>query len=385
MILPEKNTSLPSSPNQLALFWASCKYIIRENKALVTDYCNRLKFWRRQIVYFNMHKMPYTVKYVGKEFHVGTLKAVLGAVNEKDISQPQFQVLHVSDFPKSGALRIPLSLNMVVPLNRSVDEIVATYAKSLRRAIKKQTTRFSYETVDDAETIRVLSETMLRPYAIARNGEAASQVAPEDAENMALGNYGAMYQLLDLGKPVGCHLGNAFVKAGKRYWHVNRFGYIESVFSDYKYLQEANSANLHLALIKAFEDGYDFCDYGYSLARPGDGLLEWKRRRKGQLMHYRSGNCVYLVPPSNGKHQFFWDNPMFSLEKDKLSLHLGIPSALEDEIVLSHYKEMGYDGLAKVYLHCENQNISGIVSGIKALYESFNVQPEIIIQPATDI
>lgn len=336
-----------------------------------------LKVWQHQTEHFSIENASFLVQYKGRSEKLGILKGLLGADDEEQVRPELTPLVHVCELPKAGAIHIPASFNTVVPLDRPLDDIVATYAKSLRRALKKQLARYSYQLVTNPAQIRQINSTMLRPYAIARNGEAAHHFSDKEVVAMALA-HGAMYLLLDAGEPVGCHLGNAFVEKGSSYWHVNRFGYIDRVFNDYKLLQEANSANLHLALMKAIENNYDFCDYGFSTARPGNGLLEWKRRRKGLLKHNCSDTRFYLLPPSNHEVAFFWKNPLFGLEGSDITLHLGLPNDIEPEAVLERYKEMGYDGLKKVYCYANQPPQTTLISGLQKLYENLSFRPEIV-------
>lgn len=367
-------------PSQVQLTMASIKHCIKQCIATIFDLIARAKYWQHETMDFQLPNTDYTVRYTGRTSRLCMLKPLLGATHAENIKLESEPSISVHEFAKPNSICVPACLTTVVTLKRPVDDIVASYAKSLRRALKKQMDRFVYQTITDPSVISKVNKTMLQPYAIARNGDAAHHFTQAEIEAMALGDFGRLDILLENGEPVGCHLGNAYTAKGKRYWHVNRFGYVESVFNDYKSLQEANSANLHLALMRAIEDGYDYCDYGVSLAKPGDGLLEWKRRRKGQLKQYPADGCFYLIPPVEGQADFFLVNPLFALEGSEVVLHIGVPKSLAATEVLNRYKEMGYDGLVKVYIHTDQPIDCELLDSIAKLYENLTTQPKIIIK-----
>ncbi|MES2181740.1 MAG: hypothetical protein V4493_06545, partial [Pseudomonadota bacterium] len=215
-------------------------------------------------------------------------------------------------------------------------------------------------------------------YATARHDVAAFQLDSSLVRKLALTKCGRLDLLFSGEEAVGCHLGNSYIHRGKRYWHVNRFGYPHKVFSDYKLWSEVNSINLYLALEAAIEDGYDYCDYGLSLARPGSGLIEWKRRRKGFLSTYGNYDYIYLRLPENGAAKFLWDSPLFTVENGKICLHLGIPVGKTDEDAIARYHEMGYGGLFKVYLQCIQPPSERLIEMIRDLYADQESQPMII-------
>ena len=116
---------------------------------------------------------------------------------------------------------------------------------------------------------------------------------------------------------------------------------------------------------------------GHGLARPGSGLIEWKRRRKG-FVAKEGYDCFYLKPPKIGAAQFFWDAPIFALEGDNVCLYLGVPADKTDEEVAKKYNEMGYGGLQKVYLKCAKSLSENLIQSIQALYIGQTKKPTII-------
>ena len=381
--MSQKPSRLATHPSRFQLFIASFKHACQQSNTQLLDLCGKLKVWQHETIDFQLPDSQYTVRYVGRPSRLCMVKPLLGAIDADDIQLDTTPAISIYELPKANSLCIPACLTTVVALSKPIDEIVASYAKSLRRSLKKQLTRYSYQTVTQQSVVQDVDKTMLRPYATARNGSAAHHFTSDEISAMALGDFGRLDMLLEAGEPVGCHLGNTYVENGKRYWHVNRFGYTDQVFNDYKHLQEANSANLHLALVSARDNGYDYCDYGVSLAKPGDGLLEWKRRRKGMLKPYHADGCFYLVPPQAGKAQFFWDHPLFALEGNNITLHLGLPENVAPEDVLNRYKEMGYDGLSKVYLHASHPIHSDISAAVASLYTGLHMEPQVVIKQAS--
>lgn len=76
----------------------------------------------------------------------------------------------------------------------------------------------------------------------------------------------------------------------------------------------------------------------------------------------------YIRLPKVGAAQFLWDAPLFEVEQDLVMLHLGLPKGLGDEEVASRYREMGFRGLIKVYLHCAEQPGENILDMLRSLY-----------------
>jgi hypothetical protein len=113
------------------------------------------------------------------------------------------------------------------------------------------------------------------------------------------------------------------------------------------------------------------------LARPGAGLIEWKRRRKGFLAE-EYGNYFYVKLPENGARQLLWDSPLFAIEDKKITLHLGIPDAKTDEEIMARYHEMGYRGLSKVYLYCKSELNESLLQSFRGLYLDDETQPIIM-------
>lgn len=361
----------------------SIKFEIKQKKGRLIQLMPSLSFWKWQNLKFPARESNSTIiHYYGIPERKQSLMALLGVdpntLCDSTKADRKLNEAFVTEFPIRDALCLPICLNTIVKLNRPVEEIMATYASSLRRSINKQRAEYRHEALNTAVKIDKIESEMLRPYATARHDLVAAQLNPDEVRALALAKYGRFDILYQGSEAVGCHLGNTYMRKGKRYWHVNRFGYPHTVFSDYKRWGEVNSINLHLALETAIENGYDYCDYGMSLARPGAGLIEWKRRRKGFLTTYDNFNYFYLRLPKIGAAQFLWESPLFAVEGSKVTIHLGIPEDKTDEEVIARYREMSYGGLYKVYLDCVTPPSEQLIETIRSFYADQESQPIII-------
>lgn len=281
--------------------------------------------------------------------------ALLGINGDVSVSSAGLRVAldaaSVSDAPLPGSLRVPGYLRTVVSLGQPIDEITARYDPELRRRLRKRRSHFRMERVLKESELERVDREMLRPYATERQGKDAEQIPLDMVRDMSQ-RYGRLDLIYCDDEEVGCHLGHTLTRAEKRYWVTSRFGYPSAVFSDRKRLAEINSMTTYLALEFAMEQGFDYYDIGGSLARPDDGLLQWKRRRGGALDTMLNHTFMHVRLPKHGKAQFLWDAPLFALEKSGLSLSLGLPQGRTDEEAETRYREMGFYGLSKVYVHC---------------------------------
>ncbi len=348
---------------------------LEQYQTLLLSFC----CWKWRVFQFNLSDARAGhVRFLGNPDNQALLMSLLGVtLQEKSAVDTSSQYeIRINDFPLPNTITVPSTLNTIVSLNRPVEDIMATYSRSLRRSILAQRSQYRHETVLDGAQIAMLDNDMLQPYARARH-ERAHQLASEAVQQLAHCESGRLDALYFEGEAIGCHLGNRYIKQGKKHWHVNRFGYIPSIFLDHKRLGEVNSMNLHLALEKAIDDGDDFCDYGMSLARPGAGLIEWKRRRKGFLAK-NNGINFHMDIPKKIAAQFFWHSPLFGLENHEIVLHLGIATEKTDEEVIAHHHEMGYGGLSKVYLYAHHMPSDALIQSFHALYADQAMPPVIV-------
>ncbi len=363
---------------------ASVRFEIRQKRGQVKHFFARLNFLKWQQFIFqtgdvNSTNAVTTVHYKGRPENKAMLMSILGA-DSSDNSQiiANRPIVYVTEHPMRDAICIPFSLITIVKLGRPIEDIIANYPGNLRRSINSVRSNYRYQAVDQAHLVDELENSMLIPYAFARHNTGAAQLEAGTVRKFAQKQNGRLDILLHGDEEVGCHLGNPYTRRGKRYWHVNRFGYPQTVFSDFKRWSEVNSINLHLALVAAIENGYDYCDYGVSLAKPGHGLIEWKRRRRGFLATHDNFNYFYMRLPKTGAAQFLWHSPVFGVEGGKPTLHLGIPEGKTEEEVLARYHEMSYAGLYKVYLDCVNPPSQQFVESIRAIYADQESQPLVI-------
>lgn len=344
----------------------------------------RFSIWHWEVARFPLYLTGKNhALYVGRKSQRDIIRSILGK-NKKDNNGEERkgvagELVVVTDFPSPGALCVPLLLNSVVPLNRSIEEIISNFHSQLRRDLKKNRARYYLKKIISDSEIDHADDYMLKPYALARHGESASQIISKEVRRMGQ-SYGQFDLLILDDVVVGCQMGHEYTKAGKRYWTSNRCGYPESVFSDNKKLREVNAINIHLALERAVEEGYDYYDIGSSLARPDDGLLEWKRRRGADLDATGNYSCMYVRLPKIGIAQFLWEAPLFALEKNKLTLHIGIPSEFSEEEVVNRYREMGFGGVYKVYLYAAKSPSEIVLDSLRSIYLNKNSTPDFEIK-----
>jgi hypothetical protein len=358
----------------------SLRFEIRQKKGQLKYLLPRLYFWKWQHFSFQLSETnPLDIHYKGRPENKAVLMALLGAsaMTAKE-GVPVRDKVYVTEHYMRDAIRIPFALITIVKLGRSIEDIVASYSKSLRRSINSDRPNYRYQAIDNIEKVDAIETSMLKPYATARHDIGAAQLQAGTVRKFSQPEHGRLDVLFQGDEEVGCHLGNPYARKGKRYWHVNRLGYPQTVFSDYKRWGEVNSMNLHLALEAAIANGYDYCDYGVSLAKPGHGLIEWKRRRRGFLATHDNFKYFYMKLPKIGGAQFLWETPVFGVEGDKPTLHLGIPEGKTDEEMLARYHEMGYAGLYKVYLDCVKPPSAQFIEAIRALYTDQETQPIVI-------
>ena len=360
----------------------SLQFEIRQKKCLFIEFLKGLFFWKWQSFRFSLSETNATViHYKGRLENKAVLMSILGidpnvALHTNSSANEAF----VTEYPMQDSLCMPCLLSTIVKLGRPIDEILATYSKSLRRSISEERSKYRYEPITDTAKVEAIEYDFLRPYAAARHDLGAWQLDSKEVKKLAQTDIGRLDLLYKDEEEVGCHLGNVYIRNGKRYWHVHRLGYSYAVFSDYKRWGEINSMNLHLALEAAIKNGYDYCDYGVSIARPGAGLIEWKRRRKGFLSTSENFKYFYMRLPKTGAAQFLWDSPAFAVERDKPTLHLGVPEGKTDEEIAARYREMGYGGLHKVYLNCTKSPSEQLIKAISSLYVDQESQPIVIIK-----
>lgn len=350
----------------------SMRYEFRKFTASFQEQLSRALFWNWEIVRFTLPKdSRYEIIYIGRRTRRDLAISLLNA--DRDISiipreraESDRRVV-VSEMPFPGSLNVPPYLDSIVPLSDPVEEIASNFHSQLRRDLKKNRTRYRLQQVLDSADIEHVNNTMLRPYASARYGCGAAQIEIEVVKRLAQTS-GRLDLLLFGDEVVGCQLGCMSTRAKKRYWSVVRCGYPEAVFSDPRQLRDTNSINIHLGLEWASNNGFDYYDMGMALGRPGDGLLEWKRRRGGELDKMANPGYLYIQLPKAGVAGFLWAAPLFAVEHHKLTLHLGLPDGTSDDEIMDRYREMGFGGLFKIYLHCARPPNERLIESLRGLY-----------------
>lgn len=365
----------------------SVRFELRKMLAWFQDIAARACFWQWEAVRFKLREdSAYDVLYVGtktrREFAQVLLGAKpLGADSRMRLRKSAHTVL-VTEVPTPGALYVPQLLSAVVPLSRSIDEITAQYNTELRRNLRKNRARYRMQQALNDDDIARADRDMLQPYASARHGSAASQIATHEVHRVAK-TAGRLDLVLLEDDVVACHLGCTVTRAGKRYWSTVRFGYPDTVFSDQKKLREVNSITTFMALEWAIENNFDYYDIGTCLARPDDGLLEWKRRRGGDVDTLGNHGYLFVTLPKVGAAQFLWETPLFAVESGKLSLHLGVPGDKSEDQVATRYREMGFGGLSRVYLHSPDTPREALLDILRSRYSHLKAPPvlETVLSP----
>jgi hypothetical protein len=357
----------------------STRFELRKAVSWLRDLLSRACFWRWEIVRFKLREgSQFDVLYIGRKTQREFVKVLMGAQSsghdKKSESGTSSQTVLISEMPTPGALCVPQYLSAVVPLSRSIDEITARYNTELRRNLRKNRLRYRMKQALNDDEIESADQEMLQPYAKARHGSAASQIETHEVHRVAK-NAGRLDLVLLEDEVVACHLGCVITRAGKRYWSTIRFGYPETVYSDAKKLREINSITTFMALEWAIENGFDYYDIGTCLARPDDGLLEWKRRRGGDVDTLGNYGYMFVRLPKTGVAQFLWETPLFAVEGKGLTLHLGLPDGLEDEEIASRYREMGFGGLSKIYLHCTRPPGEPLLDTLRSRYNHLKSPP----------
>ncbi|VVM43560.1 hypothetical protein PS662_00424 [Pseudomonas fluorescens] len=357
----------------------SARFELRKAAAWLRDILGRACFWRWEFVRFKLREdSTYDILYAGRKTQREFVKVLLGA----DASAPESRLklsksnrtVVISEVPTFGALYVPHYLSAVVPLSRSIEDITARYNTELRRNLRKNRLRYRMKQALNDDEIGSADRDMLQPYAAARHGSAASQIEAHEVRRVAK-VAGRLDLVLLEDQVVACHLGCVVTRAGKRYWSTVRFGYPDAIFTDTKKLREVNSITTFMALEWAIENGFDYYDIGTCLARPDDGLLEWKRRRGGDVDTLGNHGYLFVQLPKFGAAQFLWDTPLFAVEGKTLTLHLGLPDGPSDEEVANRYREMGFGGLAKIYLHCSRDPGEALLDNLRNRYSHLNVLP----------
>lgn len=361
----------------------SMRFKLRSTESYFKELLNTICFWHWEVVKLPPINSGYhqSIIYAGRKKSRGQAMALLGLDSNISANNDakKLSTILISELPVPSAFCVPKTLSTVVPLGRPLEEITASYDSELRRLIHKQRLNYSTQHVQQQADIARIESNMLKPYATARHDNSAVQLESAVVHKMALPMFGQLDIIFANNEEVACHLGCILIRGGKRYWSTVRFGYPEAVFSDRKRLREVNAMTTYLALEWALDNGFDYYDIGMSLARPDGGLLQWKRRRKGNLDTLSNHGYFYVRLPKLGSAQFLWHAPLFAVERGSITLHLGVPETKTDEEIAARYREMGYGGLSKIYLHSERLINDVLVEKFRGIYSLQKIPPIIEI------
>lgn len=361
----------------------SMRFALKEVIAWLREQFDRASLWKWEITRFpRQDDSVYNIIYAGRKAHRELAQITLGIGNTDNLGSVSGTLsthsVYVSELPVWGALCVPHYLRAIVPLGRPIEEILAQYDYKLRRNLLKQRPRYRRRQVLDIAEIDCAGRQMLHPFAHARHGSSAVQLTPEMLRKSAL-EYGRLDLLLTQDEVVACMLGNESIRKGKRYWLADRCGYPEAVFSDPKRLGETNSINNHMAIEWAIENGFDYYDIGLCFARPDDGLIQWKRKRGVELstLGLRGYGYFHIRLPQTATAQFLWNNPLFAVEHRNLTLHLGLPNGPSDDEFLARYRQMGFGGISKIYLHCARPHSEQLLETLRSFYKHLDSPPTV--------
>ncbi len=325
----------------------------------------------------------FAVEYFGRRERCWEVCDVLGLREEphpaRGHGRGAYKVL-ASEVPLPGALHVPFHVDAVVRLRRPVEEILAGYRGDLARIVKKYGRRFHTRRVVDDQEIERIQHEMLEPFGTAHHGAHTVNLSLEDVRRIAKDTGRLDLAYLD-GEEIGCHLGCTAVYKGKRYWNGVRVGYPETIYSDSRRFRIDNQLNVHLALQWALENDFDFYNMGMTPACPDGGLLEFKRRRGATLTADFVDAFFWLRLPARERARFLWKAPLFSVERGRLILHLGLPAGPTDAEVLARYHEMGFDGLSQVQLYCAQTPGAGLLDALADHYVRYDRPPRLVEVP----
>ena len=351
------------------------RFALKDARSWLNEKLNLACLWRWTSVWLPQpENSSHSIRFVGRKTRLELATIVLVGENLADYKQgrtnPSDRRAFVTEIPFPGALRVPTYLRTTIPLNRTIEEIMADYDDKLRRSLIKQRTLYRRQQVLDDDGIEYADLKMVRPFAWERHGSTAN-ILPPDVFRRFAKEFGRLDFVMYGDEAVACMLGNEHIVEGKRHWLANRCGYPETVFSDPKRLGETNSINHHLAIEWAIQNGFDYCDLGSCIARPDHGLLQFKRRRGAELNNkgLAGKSFFYVRLPKTGEAQFLWTTPLFAIERGKLTLHLGLPEGSGDDEFLSRYRQMGYGGITKVYLHCARTPDESLLTRLNGIFK----------------
>jgi hypothetical protein len=309
--------------------------------------------------------------YADLETHVSDLLQIKeAAVQAPPLAAPdrQADLALFSDWPLPGSLRVPVMLRTLVSLAGTLESALAGLEPELRRRLRRLAERGSIEQVTDAASAARIHRDLMEPFARSRH-EGRASIIPE-AELMRIARDHYLGVLRISGHEVGAQTGSPYVRNANRTWCALRFGYPLHIFGNPKALADANSLNAYYALKLAMDGGYHVLDFGTSIAAPMGGLLQFKRRRGGELSTFGCPPPIWLRPPRGAEDRFFWRWPLFSSGRGGLVLHVGVPASVTDEALLARLKLLAFAGLGAVRLHAGRALSRSVLEAALRLFTS---------------
>src|SRR5688572_5829637 len=128
--------------------------MIHRTRSVLGVQAARARLWDWQVVALTpAGEAPYRVLYVGTKARRPLIREVLGLelVTSSSGGSADDQAAVLTEAPLPGALRIPWCINAVVPLGRSVEQVLASYDGELRRRLRKHREYRLRQVVDAGE------------------------------------------------------------------------------------------------------------------------------------------------------------------------------------------------------------------------------------------
>lgn len=359
----------------------SLRYELRESITYLKELRSRLGLWNWELKKISPQSgKSNSILYLGRRNQREMTLLLLGVEsNLEQVDSSKYESKNkvvICEMPFPGAICVPNYLSTVLPLDRPIEELILRMNKDKLRFYRKNRESYHFRPLLEDEEIEQIDQTMLRPYAANRYGEGAAQLEMPLIKKLAR-DIGAFILVYFNNEEIACYVGSDFNRKDKRYWRGVRSGYPEKVFSDSKVFGQTNSMNTFLEIEWISQKGFDFYDIGISLARPNDGVIQWKRAYRGHLDTMENYTYFYVCPPKVNTCQFFWETPLFGLEHKKIVLHLGKPNSTTDDDFIHSLRQMGFGGLSTVYLHCEHSPSDNIQTALKNIYAHLDCPPQI--------
>lgn len=209
-----------------------------EAETLASNTIDRAKLWRQRAYIIETDEIaPFKIGYIGRPVRLPHALDVLN-LREGVRSTPSLGLVNLLDphaaiffdGPFPGAWRVPGLLRTLVPLDRSIEEIMAGYEPELRRSLRRLTERSEVRDVTSTAEVLHINREMLVPFALSRHDERAHIMSEEEILRMS--REGTLQLVFLDGQPIGAQIGYSYERRGKRYWRASRAGYPEAVFSD---------------------------------------------------------------------------------------------------------------------------------------------------------